>query len=68
MQGRKLTPSPCDGKTCVPLVPSQDHKAVGDGDQGPNTEVWELTVPCRWWMKPARRLQFHLAACPGGAA
>lgn len=27
----------CDGKTCVPLVPSQDHKAVGDGDQGPNT-------------------------------
>ncbi|NLY29282.1 MAG: phosphoribosylamine--glycine ligase [Firmicutes bacterium] len=26
-----------DGKTCVPLVPSQDHKAVGDGDQGPNT-------------------------------
>ncbi|NLA59406.1 MAG: phosphoribosylamine--glycine ligase [Firmicutes bacterium] len=27
----------CDGKTCVPLMPSQDHKAVGDGDQGPNT-------------------------------
>jgi phosphoribosylamine--glycine ligase len=27
----------CDGKTCVPLVPSQDHKAVGDGDRGPNT-------------------------------
>ncbi|MGI6567269.1 MAG: phosphoribosylamine--glycine ligase [Firmicutes bacterium] len=27
----------CDGKTCVPLMPSQDHKAVGEGDQGPNT-------------------------------
>ncbi len=27
----------CDGKTWVPLVPSQDHKNVGEGDQGPNT-------------------------------
>jgi len=26
-----------DGKHCVPMVPSQDHKAVFDGDQGPNT-------------------------------
>ena len=27
----------CDGKTAVPLAPTQDHKAVFDGDQGPNT-------------------------------
>lgn len=26
-----------DGKTMVPLPPSQDHKAIFDGDQGPNT-------------------------------
>jgi phosphoribosylamine--glycine ligase len=27
----------CDGKRAVPLAPTQDHKAVFDGDQGPNT-------------------------------
>jgi phosphoribosylamine--glycine ligase len=27
----------CDGKKAVPLEPSQDHKRVFDGDQGPNT-------------------------------
>lgn len=26
-----------DGSTIAPLVPSQDHKRVGDGDTGPNT-------------------------------
>ncbi len=26
-----------DGKTVVPFPPAQDHKAVFDGDQGPNT-------------------------------
>src|SRR5206468_1802905 len=26
-----------DGKTILPLVASQDHKRVDDGDQGPNT-------------------------------
>ncbi len=26
-----------DGRTVVPLVPSQDHKPVFDGDEGPNT-------------------------------
>ena len=26
-----------DGKNILPLVPSQDHKAVGEGDKGPNT-------------------------------
>jgi phosphoribosylamine--glycine ligase len=27
----------CDGKTAVQLAPTQDHKAVFDGDKGPNT-------------------------------
>jgi phosphoribosylamine--glycine ligase len=27
----------CDGKSAVPLAPTQDHKAVFDGDKGPNT-------------------------------
>lgn len=27
----------CDGTAAVPFATSQDHKAVGDGDKGPNT-------------------------------
>lgn len=27
----------CDGQTIVPLVAAQDHKRIGEGDQGPNT-------------------------------
>jgi phosphoribosylamine--glycine ligase len=27
----------CDGRECVPLLPTQDHKAAFDGDVGPNT-------------------------------
>ncbi|WP_026370178.1 phosphoribosylamine--glycine ligase [Kallotenue papyrolyticum] len=27
----------CDGRTVVPLLPSQDHKRLLDGDRGPNT-------------------------------
>jgi len=27
----------CDGKTIVPMVSAQDHKAINDGDKGPNT-------------------------------
>lgn len=27
----------CDGKELVPLIPTQDHKPIGEGDQGPNT-------------------------------
>ncbi|MEK7679857.1 MAG: phosphoribosylamine--glycine ligase [Deltaproteobacteria bacterium] len=26
-----------DGSTVIPLAPAQDHKAIGDGDKGPNT-------------------------------
>lgn len=27
----------CDGQTALPLDTAQDHKAIGDGDTGPNT-------------------------------
>jgi phosphoribosylamine--glycine ligase len=27
----------CDGRDVLPLAPTQDHKAVFDGDEGPNT-------------------------------
>jgi phosphoribosylamine--glycine ligase len=27
----------CDGRNVIPLAPTQDHKAVFDGDAGPNT-------------------------------
>jgi phosphoribosylamine--glycine ligase len=27
----------CDGQTVIPMPPTQDHKAVGEGDTGPNT-------------------------------
>lgn len=27
----------CDGETCVAVAGAQDHKRVGDGDQGLNT-------------------------------
>src|SRR5213075_3194820 len=27
----------CDGTHVLPLATSQDHKRLGDGDQGPNT-------------------------------
>src|SRR5205814_5542672 len=27
----------CDGRDALPLEPTQDHKAIFDGDRGPNT-------------------------------
>lgn len=34
-----------DGKTIVPLLPAQDHKAVGEGDTGPNTGGMGVYAP-----------------------
>lgn len=34
-----------DGETIVPLEPARDHKAVGDGDQGPNTGGMGVITP-----------------------
>ncbi len=38
MRGEELSVfALCDGKRAVPLVASQDHKRIGEGDNGPNT-------------------------------
>lgn len=34
-----------DGRTIVPLEPARDHKAVGDGDKGPNTGGMGVITP-----------------------
>ncbi|MBN1383388.1 MAG: phosphoribosylamine--glycine ligase [Elusimicrobia bacterium] len=37
----------CDGKTILPLVPSQDHKRIFDGDRGPNTGGMGAYAPAK---------------------
>lgn len=38
MEGEELSVlALCDGRTALPLLASQDHKPVGEGDVGPNT-------------------------------
>ena len=36
-----------DGKRIIPMVPSQDHKAIFDGDRGPNTGGMGAYSPSR---------------------
>jgi phosphoribosylamine---glycine ligase len=38
----------CDGVTAVPLLPAQDFKRAGDGDQGPNTGGMGAYAPLPW--------------------
>jgi phosphoribosylamine---glycine ligase len=38
MRGEELSVfALCDGERVLPMLPSQDHKRIGDGDTGPNT-------------------------------
>ncbi|MFH1541065.1 MAG: phosphoribosylamine--glycine ligase [Elusimicrobiota bacterium] len=37
----------CDGKTILPLIPSQDHKQIFDDDKGPNTGGMGAYAPAR---------------------
>jgi phosphoribosylamine--glycine ligase len=38
----------CDGTTAIPLLPAQDFKRAGDGDQGPNTGGMGAYAPLPW--------------------
>jgi phosphoribosylamine---glycine ligase len=38
----------CDGRRAVMFPPSQDHKQVNDGDQGPNTGGMGAIAPVEW--------------------
>jgi phosphoribosylamine--glycine ligase len=37
-----------DGTTALPLMPAQDFKRIGDGDQGPNTGGMGAYAPLPW--------------------
>lgn len=41
----------CDGETAVLFPPSQDHKRIFDGDEGPNTGGMGTTAPVPWVSK-----------------
>ena len=48
-----------DGVTAVPLLPAQDFKRAGDGDQGPNTGGMGAYAPLPW--APADLVQQAMA-------
>jgi len=53
-----------DGVTAVPLLPAQDFKRAGDGDQGPNTGGMGAYAPLPWarWPRSSGRLSTPCAA------
>lgn len=52
LRGRETSPQAfTDGKTAAPFPLSCDHKAIFDGDQGPNTGGMGVYSP-PWWAAP----------------
>lgn len=50
-----------DGRTMVPMVPSQDHKRAFDGDQGPNTGgMGAYSPPPAYTADMARRVESEI--------
>jgi len=49
LEGREVSiHALCDGRSAAMFPPAQDHKAVGDGDQGPNTGGMGCFCPVPW--------------------
>lgn len=49
LEGREVSVHAlCDGSSAVVFPPAQDHKAVNDGDQGPNTGGMGCICPVPW--------------------
>ncbi len=49
LRGRELSVlALCDGSRCALLPPVEDHKAVFDGDRGPNTGGMGTVSPAAW--------------------
>ncbi|MEN9252782.1 MAG: phosphoribosylamine--glycine ligase [Thermostichales cyanobacterium HHBFW_bins_127] len=49
----------CDGHRCVPLLPAQDHKRLGEGDTGPNTGGMGAYAPATHLITPERLAQIQ---------
>jgi len=49
----------CDGETALPLVVSQDHKPVFDGDKGPNTGGMGAFAPAHNVLDEATAARIH---------
>ncbi|MBL8728792.1 MAG: phosphoribosylamine--glycine ligase [Planctomycetes bacterium] len=49
-----------DGETIVPLETAQDHKAVGDGDKGPNTGGMGVVTPVTVMPRMAAQIESQI--------
>lgn len=53
-----------DGDTIVPMISSQDHKRIGDGDRGPNTGGMGAYAPAPVMTKELDRLVYDTILLP----
>jgi len=58
----------CDGRDVVPLAPTQDHKAVFDGDTGPNTGGMGAYCDCAILSEPQTQYILDRVIRPAVAA